>query len=251
MPANLTWWEARDLARNGQRVRRAGWETEWIHAGLALWFRGEQDGPKRVLLASDLTAEDQLARDWTTEPYTEPNICDRPPPETVFNPPGLSLVSILGTDHDELEMRAVVGAGTFGAYRLYYFIEGTMVAVDKATEAGLVARTIAISPPSGALKTSVRIESVLPLPSWSYTVTVIVPVVFPTFAAGYTSSAGPGTATVAPALLTNEFGGTSTWEWVTTREIRALTWGITGDLTVVGGVVTFIQWSNATSWTEI
>lgn len=70
MTANLTWFQARDLAKTGVAIRRAAWER-WLVRGLALWFTSAtaSDGTAiyHVVTTEEMTAADFMALDWTTD----------------------------------------------------------------------------------------------------------------------------------------------------------------------------------------
>jgi hypothetical protein len=67
------WFPARDLAKAGKRIRRIGWTDRWISYKHGLWiieFVDEHGNVTswRVVLATDFTSAEFLARDWTTDP---------------------------------------------------------------------------------------------------------------------------------------------------------------------------------------
>lgn len=200
MPSNLTWPEARELALAGTRVRQEAWETEWLSFGLALWFIGQENEAQRVVQAEDFSTEEFLSRTWTTEPYAEPDPCDRRPPRPVFDPPSLSVTAELVGD--DLTIVPLLGTGTFGGYRLIYLVNGVQVGVGAATAAGAYPITVE-AVVSGTFIVSVRAESALPLPRWSATavadVLIICPglptgdVVFQITGAEYKAWSGAGT----------------------------------------------------------
>jgi len=86
---NLSWWEARDLLSAGAWVRRWDWTDRWWFKTAALTWVVPEGGEARVLLASDITRTEILARDWTTMwPDQQPCIVDPPPPvDPPPNPP--------------------------------------------------------------------------------------------------------------------------------------------------------------------
>lgn len=65
---SLDWFAARDIARMGTPIRRAGWPPgRWVQLIKAVWrFHGTQ--VFRVVEAGDFGEEDFRARDWTTRP---------------------------------------------------------------------------------------------------------------------------------------------------------------------------------------
>ncbi len=81
MSKNLSWFEARDLARTGRAIRRDAWRR-WITFGPALAFteRIDEDGDalRYVVLNEEFRAAEFLAHDWTDEPW--PDGPPEPPP---------------------------------------------------------------------------------------------------------------------------------------------------------------------------
>lgn len=70
----MTWWQASRVARSGQRVRRIAWRDRWIAYASGLYHLIPVnpvtlgDRPGRVVRATDWTAQEFRARDWTTDP---------------------------------------------------------------------------------------------------------------------------------------------------------------------------------------
>lgn len=63
----MTFNEARILSRPGLHIRREGWEDKWFIVWRGVWWcLGAAYA--RPVLATDYTASDLLARDWTTMP---------------------------------------------------------------------------------------------------------------------------------------------------------------------------------------
>lgn len=177
MPSNLTWPEARALALAGTRVRMEEWETEWLWHGRALWFIGEEMEGGRVVQAGDFGSDEFLASRWTTEPYVAPDPCARPPLRPEFHPPSISLkATLVGTS---LTIRPVLSAATYGAYWLYYLVNGVRLAVGGAVGPGAWPQTVELPAESlsGSLRVEVWVYSVLPLRPWTgkAEVTVAIP----------------------------------------------------------------------------
>lgn len=63
---NLSWPEARALARAGAMVRRIGWLDRWLFASGPLWFILPNAGDRRPVQSTDWTAAEFLATDFTT-----------------------------------------------------------------------------------------------------------------------------------------------------------------------------------------
>jgi hypothetical protein len=66
IPQRMHWPYAEEVARRGHTVRRAGWTT-WLRYDAGLWWL-LGDGAPRIARATDMTEEDFLAWDWTTQP---------------------------------------------------------------------------------------------------------------------------------------------------------------------------------------
>jgi hypothetical protein len=68
MAGNLTWFEARALARQGKAIRRESW-TKWLVRGPALWYISTVDEDdvetRTVVLPGDFKVADFMANDWT------------------------------------------------------------------------------------------------------------------------------------------------------------------------------------------
>ena len=134
-----------------------------------LWWVNRGRETQRVVTAADFTAADRLAFDWTNAPLGDEDVCARPPKRREFNPPALSVNAVLSEDGETLEISALVGVGTFGAYRLYFSVNDAIVGVQAATASGPFSAIAVIDPLAleADIKASVSIESVLPLPAWS------------------------------------------------------------------------------------
>lgn len=65
MQANLTWPQARELARNGSKVRRAGWSDEMIFRTDGDLFWRESSAGTEVVTPADVSYTDLIAHDWT------------------------------------------------------------------------------------------------------------------------------------------------------------------------------------------
>lgn len=64
---SLDWFAAEKLARNGTKIRRVGWTDHWlIYRGL--WFV-LTDADQSLVKATDFTADEFNARDWTDQPF--------------------------------------------------------------------------------------------------------------------------------------------------------------------------------------
>ena len=68
MAANLGWFDARALARQGKAIRRSAWNY-WLVRGLAVWHKVSYDTDgnpvKHPVRAADFGANEFLATDWT------------------------------------------------------------------------------------------------------------------------------------------------------------------------------------------
>src|SRR5665213_3058681 len=65
MIANLTWPQARELARTGSKVRRAGWSNEMIFCTAGDLFWRESSSGQEVVTPADVSYADLMALDWT------------------------------------------------------------------------------------------------------------------------------------------------------------------------------------------
>jgi hypothetical protein len=65
MQANLTWPQARELARTGSKVRRAGWSDEMIFCTAGDLFWRESSSGQEVVTPADVSYTDLIALDWT------------------------------------------------------------------------------------------------------------------------------------------------------------------------------------------
>lgn len=105
MASNLTWWQAADLARARQEVRRQGWldPLVWITHTPGLFFRHEErnltlpspaaaDPARHLVRSAEFRAAEFLATDWTTENPNAPDpVAGGDPPEIApppTQPPG-------------------------------------------------------------------------------------------------------------------------------------------------------------------
>jgi hypothetical protein len=71
---NLSWFQARDSALQGRKIRRAGWEY-WVDKGFSLWYIEGATIPRRVVRNTDFGQAEFFADDWTDESW----IVDTPP----------------------------------------------------------------------------------------------------------------------------------------------------------------------------
>lgn len=65
---DLTWPQARYLARRGWHVRRWGWADRWIIYHLSWWWSLYRDGTRHPVRAGEFTLDDWLAGDFTSIP---------------------------------------------------------------------------------------------------------------------------------------------------------------------------------------
>lgn len=107
---NLTWFQARALARQGKAIRREAWR-KWLTRTVALWWLDRKlDGTEQrhVVINSEFKAAEFMAKDWTDEPWdatpaptpTDPlppaapgggswgTIPNPPDPISIYQPPG-------------------------------------------------------------------------------------------------------------------------------------------------------------------
>lgn len=81
---NLTWAQARELARSGSLIRRVNWLDRWIFCTGGLWWLLLND-IARVVQATDFGRYEFLASDWTTT-HPDQLVCYNPPPVTPEQP---------------------------------------------------------------------------------------------------------------------------------------------------------------------
>jgi len=96
MATGLDWFAARDLARTGKAIRRAGW-SRWLVRGPALWYSVtfDTDGTPLVymLAAGEFTSSEFMATDWTDTQFD-----DNAPPTGTVLPPITQGSRTFGTD---------------------------------------------------------------------------------------------------------------------------------------------------------
>lgn len=78
---DLTFDQAATLAATGAWIRRWGWVDRWLFLVAGLWWLKPNDGPARVVRATDFTRVEFEASDFTTM-YPDQIVClPVPPPE--------------------------------------------------------------------------------------------------------------------------------------------------------------------------
>lgn len=70
MAWSLDWFAASAAARAGTKVRRVAWTDRWLVLYHGLWWIVAGSSEPRVVKSTDVTDDDLLARDWTTEEFT-------------------------------------------------------------------------------------------------------------------------------------------------------------------------------------
>src|SRR5947208_2261001 len=78
MAWSLDWFSARELAAQGKYIRRCGWTNKWLVLWRGLWWCMGA-AYSRVVQATDYSADDFTANDWTTIPLALAG-CPPPPP---------------------------------------------------------------------------------------------------------------------------------------------------------------------------
>lgn len=74
---SLDWFSAAEKARQGTPVRRVEWTDRWLVYQRGLWWI-RLAATSRVVAATDITADDLLARDWTDE-LVSADVCGTTP----------------------------------------------------------------------------------------------------------------------------------------------------------------------------
>jgi hypothetical protein len=82
---NLNWFQGRDLAKTGSRIRREAWR-KWLDYTKALWFIDELLDGRHCVINADFKRAEFLALDWTDEPWDTATDGNFDP--TVFMPDG-------------------------------------------------------------------------------------------------------------------------------------------------------------------
>jgi hypothetical protein len=77
MSWSLDWFAAESLAKSGAQIRRVAWTDRWLLRQGALWLL-LTGSTSSVIKATDITADDLNARDWTDQP-TDANPCAATP----------------------------------------------------------------------------------------------------------------------------------------------------------------------------
>ncbi len=65
---NLNWFQGRDIAKTGSRIRREAWR-KWLDYTKSLWFMDELLDGRHCVINADFKRAEFLATDWTDEPW--------------------------------------------------------------------------------------------------------------------------------------------------------------------------------------
>ena len=76
----------------GERVRQVPWEDRWLVYSEGLWYIVEADENLHIVRGPEFSHTQFKGTNWTTDPYTAPDICSLPGPSTTFDPPALAVL---------------------------------------------------------------------------------------------------------------------------------------------------------------